>query len=411
MSAGGNERMRQFSITMVRNTLGAGLSLLAFSTLALSCRQIIGVESDSDVAAGGARGAEAQPPPSAACQEYCDEAKRACHTDLSGNYVPGGVLYLSDEACLATCSHLPLTGANKNSVACRTQQLAYTATGEDEARYCANAGPGGNGACGSNCENYCKLFAVACKDEFQKYAISAGAPTDVDGGVTVCVNKCLGLADTGLFDSTQAGNYLGDTIQCRLVHTSAAMLDATHCAHAELKSSAKCFDDPMTIPDCQKFCHLALTECAGYPVYESDAQCQAVCHALAPGHVGDLSENTVGCRMYHAYNSLIDAKSHCPHTGPGGDGHCGAHDTGNCDSYCGLLEAACKQDFDASFDGQATCQTECLHLVGAAANSGHSTSATGNNLQCRLLNVSRALTNTTNSSKFCAAALGAAPCR
>jgi len=380
-----------------------------------ACQAIAGIEDRTYVAPPssggetGSAGTGSQEPPSPECVEYCNKAKNVCQTDQSGNTVTNGVLYLSDEACLATCKHMPLTGADQNSVACRMQQLRFVDTGEDVPRYCANAGPGGNGACGSNCENYCQLFKAACKDEFEKYA-----PTSAeDDGIATCVSKCLGLTDTGLFDSTMNGNYLGDTLQCRLVHTCSSMLDpATHCSHAELKPQTKCVDDPMAAPDCKKFCRLDLAECseAGFPVYENEDQCVAVCEALEPGHIGDKSENTAGCRMYHAYNSMLDPKTHCAHTGPGGDGHCvdgDKHDAGNCQSYCRLLETACKDDFDGSFADQADCQADCAQLKGAGADSNYSITAKGNNLQCRLLHVSRALTN----SKECAAAQGAAPCK
>lgn len=383
------------------------------SSAVAGCQAIAGIEERTyvPVDAGGdagAAGSSSEEPASPECIEYCSQAKNVCHTDLSGNNVPNGILYLSDEACLATCKHMPLTGANQNSVACRMQQLRFVDTGEDVQRYCANAGPGGNDACGSNCENYCRLFKAACKDQFEKYAPTS----DEDDGIDTCVNKCLGLSDTGLFDSTMNGNYLGDTLQCRLVHTSSSMLDpTTHCSHAELKPVTKCVDDPMATPDCKKFCHLDVAECADYPVYENEAQCVAVCEALDPGHVGDTSPNTVGCRMYHAYNSMLDPKTHCAHTGPGGDGHCfdgDDHDAGNCQSYCRLLETACKDDFDGSFADQDSCQAECMNLDGAKADSSYSTAAKGDNLQCRLLHVSRALSN---PSKECAAAQGAAPCR
>jgi len=145
-------------------------------------------------------------------------------------------------------------------------------------------------------------------------------------------------------------------------------------------------------------------------MYESETQCRAVCNALPRGLVGDDTQNTVGCRMYHSYNSLLDPKGHCTHTSPGGDGHCFTDDvdTGNCESYCVLLEKACKSDFDADYDDASACQAECMKLDGAPANSGYSTSAKGNNLQCRLLNVSRALSE---PAKYCGAARGAAPCR
>jgi len=388
------------------------LLLAGTGSAVAGCQAIAGIEERTYVPAdsganAGAAGANSDEKPSPECVDYCNKAKSSCKVDQAGNTVPSGVLYLSDEACLATCKHLPLTGDDQNSVACRVDQFRLSQTGEEVQEYCANAGPGGNGVCGSNCENYCQLFKIACRDEFEKYAPTS----DEDDGISTCIDKCNGLTDTGLFDVTMNGNYLGDTLQCRLVHTSSSLLDPmTHCSHAELKPALKCVDDPMGVPDCKKFCHLEMAECGKFPMYENEAQCMAVCKALDPGHIGDQTQNSVGCRMYHSYNSMIDPKGHCAHTAPGGDGHCfdgEDHDAGNCQSYCRLLETACKADFDGSFADQDACQADCMNLEGFEHDSGYSTAAKGNNLQCRLLHVSRALTN----NKECAAAQGAAPCR
>jgi len=272
--------------------------------------------------------------------------------------------------------------------------------------YCAHAGPGTNGACATNCESYCMLFAGACTAEF---------PTTDE-----CVAKCKGLTDTHGFDVNT--NYYNDTLQCRLVHTSAATVTPSeHCPHAALPANGPCLGmDPTTTPsDCDSFCMLETTECTGdLQAYESVQQCKDVCGALTLGTADDESGNTVACRKYHSYNAILDPVTHCPHTGPGGDGHCGSTatpdtgSTGNCESYCTLLEAACKSDFDQAFPGtetaaQTACDADCAKIDGAAPNSGYSVAASGNNVQCRLLHVSRAFEDPTE----CAAAEGAAPCK
>ena len=55
------------------------------------------------------------------------------------------------------------------------------------------------------------------------------------------------------------------------------------------------------------------------------------------------------------------------------------------------------------------CEQECDGLDGASLNSGYAVDPppTGDNLLCRLLHVSRALTEPSE----CVAALGGAPCR
>jgi hypothetical protein len=375
------------------------LALGSASSALGACQAIAGIEDRSYVPAEGPNTQVA----SKECQDYCTQADKVC----------GGTLYRTPDTCLATCALWPLKGLDTNSVACRAKELARAVqTNEELERYCANAGPGGNDTCGSNCENYCQLFSKACKDEFQKYADIADTGDD---GTAVCVAKCQGLVDTRLYDSTDQGNYLGDTLQCRIVHTTSSTVDPVgHCAHSDLKSN-KCFDDEASEPDCEAFCQLQMTECTDYPMYEDKAQCLAVCQALVPGHPGDVADNTVACRLYHSYNSIIDPRSHCPHTGPGGDGHCSTDhepgNTGNCESYCTLLETACSAQLDADFD-QASCQASCAELEGAVRDSGYSLDAVGNNLQCRLRYVSRALTNPKDNAAECSAALGIdRPCK
>lgn len=401
-------------MSRISRMVSLALTLAGASSALGACQSIAGIEDRHYAASGaGAAGADSEVlPPSQECSDYCEKAKNSCQTDLAGGTVPQGVLYLTPEACLTTCARIELLDGNENGVTCRKQQLVKLSTGEDPLQYCANAAPGGNGACGSNCENYCRLFKSACREQFEKYAPTS----DEDDGIAVCETKCKGLTDTGEFVANQVnGNYFGDTLQCRLIHTCSALLDPVHCTHAEFKATDKCLDPPMEKPDCKKFCRFEMLECVdadGNPnIYEDEAQCLDVCTALEPGLNSDQTQNTVGCRMYHTFNSLIDS-SHCAHTGPGGDGHCLTDEdhteTGNCESYCGLLKKACESDFDAKFDDQPACQAECMKLDGSVANSGYSISAKGNNVQCRLLNVSRALSN---PGKFCAAALGAAPCK
>jgi len=358
------------------------------------------------------------------CKDYCAMAKSLC--------VSPNQLYASDDVCLATCALMAPGEADEpagNTVACRKNQLLLAQqTNEPQTLpgYCANAGPGGNGTCGSNCESYCQLYAAACQSTETKLG-----PTQYDQDT--CVAKCKGLADKRTFDAIE--DHGGDTVQCRLVHSSTASTNPEeHCVHAQLQAQGQakppgpCLDDADTVkPDCDSYCQLELAECQGAAkVYESAEQCKAVCNALPKGEITDIKENSVGCRKYHSYNALVDPVMHCPHTGPGGDGHCGTADmpgpdsvTGNCESYCILLARACSADisdlatadtFEGNFKNQAACQQACGEVDGAGPNNGYSvaTPPEGNTVQCRLLHVSRALSKPITE---CSAALGGAPCQ
>ena len=387
---------------------------LASSALA-ACQALAGIE-DRTYADGGTG-------PSPECVDYCKLAKTVCQGKST--------LYSSDETCLATCALMPPGERGEptahNTVACRLNQLVLAQqTGESSTipDYCAKAGPGGNGQCGSNCESYCQLYDAACHTDQPQLTSAQYDPA-------TCAEKCKGLADTGSFDAT--ADLAGDTLQCRLAHTSAASVNPTeHCSHAQLQAQTQtmpagpCIDDPATVPDCNSYCQLEFSECQGAAqVYESLEQCHQVCGALPAGAITDTKENSVGCRKYHSYNALVDPVTHCPHTGPGGDGHCGSNaepgavtPTGNCVSYCILLAQACSKaipglaasdSFESKFKSRAACTQECDMLVGAGPNSGYSLDPLpeGNTLQCRLLHVSRALSTPLAD---CPAALGGTPC-
>jgi hypothetical protein len=429
---------------IARLTVALGLSGAALS----ACQSLAGIEDRNYVAAGAGEGGESAAEagtagiagmagmagesaagggpdigPTPACQDYCARIMALCtkpneaYTDIS--------------TCLGICALFP-TGdvieKTGNTLACRVNQLAIQESPGAEANTlpeaCARSGPGGNGVCGSNCESYCMLYKGACHADLPNL-------TDTQYDLAECADACNGLEDVGSYDTDR--NSGGDTLQCRLYHTSAATVEPmTHCPHAQLAAqtgatdadSGPCTDHAKAAPDCDSFCNLERAECGDVnKVYDDLNQCLAVCQALPPGTNADKAENTVGCRKYHSYNAMFDADTHCSHTGPGGDGVCGSPAlpatgaTGNCESYCILAKKACSatvtgvdpaSTFEAAFVDAAGCMKACVKVDGAGPNSGYSVAANGNNVQCRLLHSSRALTKPSE----CAAALGAAsPCK
>jgi hypothetical protein len=265
-------------------------------------------------------------------------------------------------------------------------------TGEP-ASHCPAASPGGGDVCGNNCESYCALMGEFCPDDL----------------VDNCEEKCAALYDDGTFDVKK--HHDGDYMQCRLVHvSSAAVAPETHCWHSTITPGidSPCADLAGTTPRCADYCRLVTTACQGdRAVYESEAQCLAVCAALDVGDAIHRVEDTVGCRRYHSYSSLEAPDPHCSHAGPGGDGHCGKT---NCPAYCRLLESVCSTEFAATFGTPADCETACAAIPGSAADSGYSVATAGDGggtLQCRLLYVSRAFTD----AAACASAVGGGQCQ
>jgi len=356
------------------------MALLAISII--GCQSIVGIETR-----------EYDPPPSpkeasAQCKKYCTDVMGVC----TGTNAP----YSTPDACLATCALLPPGDPNEpaqdNTVACRQRQTDLAQLGELSVN-CPRAGPGGDGVCGANCESYCYLFNAACKD------VTTPPPGN-------CEESCSVLRDTQMFDVVV--NHDGDTLQCRLVHVSnSAWKPTEHCPHARIAPvTAPCVNPKDKPPACDDYCRINHGACSGeHAVYESVEQCMSVCAVLPPGTEDDSNQDTVGCRTYHSYNSLGDPATHCPHAGPGGDGHCGKD---NCLSYCTIVGAACKTDFDTTFGGDmGTCLTECAKVMGSQANSGFTTSAAnGNTLQCRLLHAIRAFA----TPGACPGAVGGGDC-
>ncbi len=331
-----------------RRLLALLIALIAVAS-AVGCQSIIGIEDRTYAAA------------SAECRDYCDSVMKTCTGE--------NAVYASMQTCLGVCADLPPGDASNpgsdNSVACRANQLKL---GNELTVVCPRAGPGGDGACGSNCDGYCAIWAKACPDDAKL--------------VSDCVSKCAGLRVEPGFDV--AANASGDSLECRLVHASAATLDPTaECQSARIASTSPCADAAGSAPSCDDYCNLVMAECQGdLAVYDSLAQCKTVCAALPPGSVDDTHQDTVGCRKYHSYNAVLDPGTHCAHAGPAGDGHCG---TDNCESYCLLAKAACASDYATAFQSDSACQSACTGTDGSGKDVGYSVAtADGHTVQCRI---------------------------
>jgi len=274
------------------------------------------------------------------CKDYCAAVMDAC--------AGPNAVYTTEEICLGVCARLTPgdgedVGANTNTVTCRAN---YAMIAKDEpADYCKYAGPGGNGKCGTDCEAYCQIFPQVCPTEYEY-------KSDAE-----CIEYCDALPKQDTYDVVR--DHGGDTIECRLVHSSSAtVIPADHCPHATIRPAKPwCISGADTAPSCDDYCTIELAACTdALAQYQSLDQCKAVCNALDPGTNSDIAGNTVGCRRYHSFNSTTQPDTHCSHSGPLGDGHCGHDDakagtTGNCESYCRLVAAACPDDFKASSIG------------------------------------------------------------
>jgi hypothetical protein len=354
------------------------------------------------------------------CWEYCDQLDTYC----TGN----SRVYSQREACEATCELMDPGGdigdSTVNSLSCRLDRLGAGI----ESQECPLVGPGGGGACGTNCQALCALRSQVCRN----------VPSEQDpADVAKCESDCLGLYDRGDMDALEA-DLSGDTVQCRLAYASLAAISPElaleHCPHSQIRpapgenpATTPCSDPPSTDVDteCEKYCQLVTTACTGsFAVYQSEDQCLDACtKTMVPGEPGDERLDTIRCRRYHAYFSLLQPEAHCLHASPTGDGHCG---TENCTGYCRLLQAGCGDRFATEFGvaagtadgGLSTCVSSCMTLDGSGRDEfalppgvpryALNPPPTGNTLLCRAYHAVEALTD---PASHCEAAFGRGACQ
>jgi hypothetical protein len=373
---------------MLRFDVTAKLLLGLALGLALgACQAIAGIE-------------DRQKDPSKPAVDRVDssECKTYCATVTTNCTEPP--VYAGIEQCLALCAKLDIGPTiepeGTNTVNCRIKQA------------------GGDGPCDSDCKAYCDLFSQICPDN-DAYAKAAGSPQK---GQAACLKACSGLKDQHTFDP-EGADHGGNTVECRLTHVANAVLDpTTHCPHAVIVNPVQwCVDPPKEAPNCDDYCKIELTACddASTKQYENLQQCLDVCSALTPGTNADTLENTVGCRLYHAFNATLGAEAHCPHSGPTGEGHCGSVTstpadgfTSNCESYCQIVKLACREEFDSELVDADGCMAACIELDGATHDSGYTLEIAkkSKGLPCRVLHATRAFADATE----CAAAVGLETC-
>jgi hypothetical protein len=356
------------------------------------------------------------------CTDYCNQVTTHC---AGSNKV-----YDRPESCMAVCALMDpgdrLGGSNDstttNTLACRIQLLGSNQV--FEGNQCPSVGPGGNDKCGNDCEALCTLRRQVCA------GIPEEAGLDEITDLGTCERECAALAVKTL-DTEE--DIKGDTLQCRLVHASEAaispQLAQTHCLHSQIIPRDARAEDPCSDPDdltgdpdktreCNTDCGLVMAACQGdQAVYESPAQCKAVCKVMDLGVTGDESGNTLRCRRYHSYAALGDPATHCTHAGPTGDGTCGS----NCEGYCQLLKPGCPSKFAAAFPGSAgmsdlsQCQAQCAGLDGSATGDfagpkprySVTAAVTGDTLLCRAFHAVRAVAAASpDDADECAAAFG-----
>ena len=172
--------------------------------------------------------------PTPRCEDYCAFTMNVCN-DEDGEDLRQ---YESLQECMNTCTKgytnsLPKVEGqtqdkDQDTTACRRYHV-YNALLIDKV-HCNHAGPGGDGHCGPICANYCKLVKAACKEGYdaeyrddqqcRDECAAAYFPNVTDAKKQADVEYNVGMAQRG------------DTIQCRLFHTSQAFSRPTECTAA-----------------------------------------------------------------------------------------------------------------------------------------------------------------------------------
>jgi hypothetical protein len=135
---------------------------------------------------------------------------------------------------------------------------------------------------------------------------------------------------------------------------------------------------------CAAYCARMESACVGANAqYGSLANCMDSCATWDFGSQGEMTNNTLGCRTYHAGAAIGNASLHCRHAGPGGDGACGT----NCQGLCGIVIDVCTGANEV-YGTLSECTTACsgfpaLPPYNAAEQSGDS-------LACRLYHATAA---------------------
>lgn len=110
-----------------------------------------------------------------------------------------------------------------------------------------------------------------------------------------CLNACSGYAQSGNVGDTE-----GNTVQCRLQHLEYAVefnLPEVHCPHAAADGGGECVN---TQDPCNLYCASVAEACNldSTRQYESNAACLNACQSFGRGGMkGDVTENTISCRM------------------------------------------------------------------------------------------------------------------
>lgn len=209
-----------------------------------------------------------------------------------------------------------------DTIGCRMHWIAEAeaAAGPGaRAEACANASASGGDTCGRWCDVYCRQGVAVCTADNPDYPPAGTTYFDDDPDMDAmeeCMAACPGFGTDVLDGVSQVDQHFGygDTVQCRLHHQQAAILEGAesssaynlHCGHGAIVPTELCTDQ--TSPNEINYCEFAIDFCPdlfepGATTNDCRQQLQALISDGTYVPAGfpsftDTDINTVGCLNY-----------------------------------------------------------------------------------------------------------------
>lgn len=207
-------------------------------------------------ACGGPGNTPIDAPPVVAldCTTYCNEIETNC-TGLNAQYP-------TMAQCTATCAKFTTPGALTDTVGNTLGCRIYHA-GDPSARtptiHCIHAGPAGAqtnaaaGQCGDACTNFCSLNLATCTGALAQYADMATCLTACNIGSPTAIPPIppFNKSSQYIVDTTKTPTAIptGNSLACRIYHTTNAALDAAHAiAHCSHTAQVPAAGTPCSTP-------------------------------------------------------------------------------------------------------------------------------------------------------------------
>jgi hypothetical protein len=214
------------------------------------CSQILGLEPATeripDAVAPPSDTAIDTPPPND-CTTYCNSITANC-SGVNAQFTGTSAADLSH--CIVTCAKFDPSAAMAGAtLGCRIYHANNARVSSLPNVHCPNAGPAGDqvagpGVCGDPCTNFCSLEIAAC-------GLKGATSNGQYASVSECMTACAGFDKTHkytinatTFPSVGPG---GDSLACRLYHTTNALLPGnatTHCPHTQATPIGPCLGPP-----------------------------------------------------------------------------------------------------------------------------------------------------------------------